>query len=114
MQQKRKNYQSELNATFTKIVVLTIFCLASLTAKAQTYFAGWNGTEGNPYIIETAAQLSKLAELVNEGDADYNEAYYQLSKDIDLSDYGTGFNNGEGWIPIGNTDNPFQGKFDLY
>jgi len=75
------------------------------------YFTNGNGLLSNPYQISTAAQLAKLAELVNSGDANYNVAYYRLSSDIDLSAYGAGFNGGKGWTPIGKT-NLFFGHFD--
>lgn len=65
------------------------------------YFTG-DGIESNPYAISTPAQLAKLAELVNAGDANYNDKYYALSANIDLSGYGASYNGGKGWTPIGN------------
>jgi hypothetical protein len=82
-----------------------------LGGQAQGHFSGGNGSEAAPYIITTAAQLAKLAELVNEENEDYNAAYYRLGNDIDLSDYGAGWNDGHGWIPIGNGWE-FFGVFD--
>ncbi|WP_198142871.1 S-layer homology domain-containing protein [Syntrophomonas zehnderi] len=78
------------------------------------------GTAAEPFLIDTAEKLAKLAELVNVGDAgtppiSYNIKYYKLTADIDLSDYGasnTDFNGGKGWIPIGTTGKPFEGNFD--
>jgi len=63
-------------------------------------FAG-AGTSDKPFEIGTPAQLAKLAELVNARNENYNDKYYKLTASIDLSDYGTGFNDGKGWIPIG-------------
>ena len=77
---------------------------------APVYFSG-NGTSGNPYQIATAAQLAKLAELVNAGNKDYNNKNYILTANIDLSAYGSGFNNGKGWIPIGTMSYAFGGTF---
>jgi hypothetical protein len=85
----------------------TVEMPAYITAKLIGYFAGGDGSQGDLYQIATAAQLAKLAELVNAGDTDYNSRYYQLISDIDLSSYGasnTGFNSGKGWIPIWDTD----------
>ncbi|MEA4847019.1 MAG: S-layer homology domain-containing protein [Clostridiaceae bacterium] len=80
------------------------------------YFAGGNGTQPEPYQIATAAQLVRLAELVNAGNENYRNASYQLTADIDLSSFGasnTTFNGGKGWIPIGNnTNTTFKGSFD--
>ncbi|SHO53956.1 GLUG motif-containing protein [Anaerocolumna xylanovorans] len=78
------------------------------------------GTQENPYQISTAAQLAKLAELVNDLAANptYGGAgiYYNLTADIDLSGYNaanTAFNGGRGWVPIGYGDfNTFEGNFN--
>jgi len=84
-------------------------------------FSGGDGTEYDPYIITTAEQLAKLATFINTGTTpfSYPNVYYRLGNDIDISCYGEGFNNGEGWMPIGNTviiDNvyeyTFRGNFD--
>ena len=82
------------------------------------FFSG-DGSVGNQYEISTAAQLAKLAELVNDPvtNAQYGgeNVYYKLTDDLDLSDYGasnTGFNGGKGWVPIGRETNKFQGHFD--
>ena len=92
----------------------------TLPAIGQTPFDGGSGAEANPYTISTAAQLAQLATLVNEGNDAYNDKHYRLVADIDLSDYGAEFNNGQGWIPIGvatsaglpTQGNPFRGIFD--
>ncbi len=73
------------------------------------------GTVEKPYLIGTAEKLAKLAELVNAGTSPYAEAgvYYKLANDIDLSSYGSGWNSGKGWVPIGyDSDYPFKGNFD--
>lgn len=79
-------------------------------------FNGGNGTDENPYQISTGAQLAYLAALVNEGNGEYNSAYYCLVNSIDL--------NGLEWTPIGlykkewrgerpkNAYNVFSGVFD--
>jgi len=71
-----------------------------------TIFGG--GTENNPYIITTAAELAQLATYVNEGNTNYTNKYYKLNNDIDISSYQTG----AGWIPIGTVTYPFRGVFD--
>jgi hypothetical protein len=71
-------------------------------------FDSGEGSETDPFVITTAEQLATLAVLVNEGNTDFNDKYYKLSADIDLS----GYANGAGWIPIGNSNNKFKGSFD--
>ena len=82
-----------------------------------TGFSGGDGTEGNPYIISSAAELYWLAYTVNsfvyEG---YNNAHYILTTDIYLGGYQ--------WEPIGvyyfddgsnidtDKDMTFSGTFD--
>ena len=80
---------------------------------------GWytnNPTAAN-YNISTAAQLEGLAELVNGGN-NFDGKTITLTADINLSSYNasnTAFNNGRGWIPIGNGSNNnrrFAGTFN--
>jgi hypothetical protein len=51
-----------------------------------TGFAGGSGTEDDPYVIETGAQLAYLAQQVNDGTS-YSGIYFQLDNSIDLSNY---------------------------
>lgn len=61
-------------------------------------FEAGNGTETDPYIIATAAQLDEVR--------NFPSACFELSRDIDLSSYLN--SNSSGWTPIKN----FTGKFD--
>ena len=61
-------------------------------------FEAGNGTETDPYIIATAAQLDEVR--------NFPSACFELSKDIDLSSYLN--SNSSGWTPI----EDFTGKFD--
>ena len=78
------------------------------------YFTTGIGTSGSPFVINSAALLAKLGELVNNSatTAIYNNKWYRLSTNISLSAYGSGYNGGKGWIPIGTSSNPFKGYFD--
>ena len=73
-------------------------------------FNGGSGKSSDPYQINTATQLAKLAQFVNAGDTDYNESYYQLTDDINLNM--APYNQDKGWAPIGNDPNTFKGFFD--
>lgn len=61
-------------------------------------FEAGNGTETDPYIIATAAQLDEVR--------NFPSACFELSKDIDLFSYLN--SNSSGWTPI----KDFTGKFD--
>ncbi|MFC5471285.1 S-layer homology domain-containing protein [Cohnella suwonensis] len=60
------------------------------------------GTANDPYQIATAEQLDKVRNNLQSG------VYFKLTADIDLS----GYQADEGWIPIGDSDTPFQGDMD--
>ena len=77
-----------------------------------TGFAGGSGTESDPYLISTGAQLAYLANAINSSNSNtlYNK-YYRLTNSIDLG--------GLEWDPIGccyssssPLDYTFQGHFD--
>lgn len=60
-----------------------------------------DGSMENPYIIQTAIELSKIG-----NDEKYTlDKSYILIKDLDLKAY-------ENWSPIGSRENPFTGVFD--
>ena len=87
---------------------------SSFVYAEDVYFPAYNG-DGSvdaPFLITTPVELATLAELVNAGDADYNDRCYKLDNDISLSDYGAGYNDAKGWIPIGKTGNTFKGDFN--
>lgn len=70
-------------------------------------FDGGEGTENNPYQVATAAQLNEVR--------NYPEAHFIQTADIDLggdnpdSEF---YNDGQGWEPIRDGDNPFHGYFN--
>lgn len=66
-------------------------------------FAAGDGTQDNPFQIETAAQLAYFAKTVNEGSW-YDGKYIILKNNINL--------NNQEWTPIGNDRNPFKGNFN--
>ena len=95
-------------STSARIRTFVATCLMlgfSITAHAQ--FPG-SGTENNPYIIKTAAELAQLATLVNAGTSPHADAgvYYRVDQHIDLSGY-------PNWTPIGQYGaNTFKGNID--
>ncbi len=55
-----------------------------------------SGSESDPYLIESAAQLAGLAYNINNDDSyNYKGKYYKLMKDIDLAS--------KPWTPVGNS-----------
>ena len=79
-------------------------------------FAGGNGTEQEPYLINTEAQLRYVAEAMNE-EVDWKNIWFAIDSDITLT--------GGDWLPIGHAIQaeinnqktnfavyPFRGNFD--
>jgi hypothetical protein len=66
-------------------------------------FGGGTGTPGDPYMIE---DLDDLQAMNND-----LTAYYALSGNLDASAT-SGWNDGQGFQPIGDADNRFSGGFD--
>ncbi|MCR4640221.1 FMN-binding protein [Ruminococcus sp.] len=79
-------------------------------------FAGGMGTEEEPYLIRTEAQLRYVAEAMND-DVDWKGIWFALDSDITLT--------GDEWLPIGHAIQaeidgqketvsvyPFRGSFD--
>jgi hypothetical protein len=59
-------------------------------------FAGGSGTESDPYLVSNVNQLSLMRCHDNKS--------FKLTKNLDLS--------GRVWLPIGETNNAWQGEFD--
>lgn len=83
---------------------------------ADSYASG-SGTAKDPYLIETAEQLAKIADDTNNAEAP-TRIYYKLMADIYLNDI-SNWDSWEdkapenSWIPIGNTrEHYFIGNFN--
>ena len=64
----------------------------AVSATVDLSLGGGSGTQGDPYIIATEADLARLSVNVNDGH-DYAGQYIKLTGDPDL--------NGEEWTPVG-------------
>jgi hypothetical protein len=63
------------------------------------------------YVISNHDQLAGLATLVNNC-INFAGKTIHLGADIDLDAYGKDYNDGKGWIPIGNPNAVFSGTFN--
>ncbi len=85
--------------------VLTLWLSVTI---CYAQFAGGDGTEQNPWQIETADHLNNVRNYLGENHAN---RHFILTADIELGE--APWNEGEGWVPIGNAQaNAFQGYFD--
>lgn len=94
---------------FIALCLLTIFHATMVFADTwDGSAAAWthgSGTESDPYLIESAANLAYLAEMVNGGISTYSGQYFKLTTDVNL--------NSRQWTGIGINENvSFQGIFD--
>ncbi len=90
-----------------KISALLIFSFALIILSASSSFAlysGGDGTETDPYLISTSADMEALRVNTNAGEYETG-LYYELKNDINL----TGETD---WIAIGSNSYPFTGHFD--
>lgn len=79
--------------------------------RAQSFSSG-SGTQADPWVITSPAELAFLAYQVTNNRSingvAYASAYYSLQEDLDLKDYI--------WVPIGNlspdNENGFKGNFE--
>ena len=86
-------------ATVLALVLVLGLCSVSWAAESWT----GSGTEADPYMITTEAELNKLATNVNSGTV-YSGKYFKLGASITVTD----------WTPIGQkgSENKFAGIFD--
>jgi hypothetical protein len=84
-------------------LLIASLALASCSNPASGSTTVEEGTESNPHLIDSAADLNAMRGGVTDGwDLD---DFYKLTADIDLADYGD-------WTPIGSVDFPFTGTLD--
>jgi len=86
---------------------------SGLTVTNTSNFAGGDGTAQNPYLISTPEQLDNVRNNMGTFDERIN---FRLVGDIDLAEFlsypNRGYNNGEGWQPLGCMQTSFFGNFD--
>lgn len=76
--------------------------------------ASGDGTVNKPFLISTAAELAWFCDHVNEN-YDNVKSSAKLTADIDLSDFCHAADDSKiekSWVPIGNSNNKYQGTFD--
>ena len=108
----KKRFRLIWRISFALVLALTLIIptLGSVVGLPVQYlraaggaFGGGTGTPGDPYMIEDVADLQAMKNNLT--------AYYALSDNIDASTT-SGWNDGQGFEPIGDADNRFSGGFD--
>ena len=95
----------------TAQVIISIDSMSSISDTCTFIVKRRIGTVDNPILIYTAEDLKKYKTLINQANSKYNDRYYKLMNDIDLS-------SDPDWFPIGywdgnaDSNRPFSGVFD--
>ena len=99
-----------MNHPFLRKTILLLGFLVLSIYSLFPQFGGGGGNEQDPYLISSPEHLNNIRYHLS--------AYYLQTTNIDmseyLSEYGEGFNDGAGWLPIG-IDAPgsrFTGQYD--
>ena len=99
-----KYSQQKTNLGFVFILMAAFFfLLPSFNITKADYSGIGAGSEANPFQITTCSQLQEMNNSLTSS--------YLLTGDIDCTET-TGWNSGDGFIPIGNEPEGFSGSFD--
>jgi len=87
----------------------TLIVHQTVVVDEDAVFNAGDGTEESPYYIASARQLNNIRDNLS--------AHYKLACDIeftqdDFNDNGLFYNEGSGWLAIGDSAAPFVGSFD--
>lgn len=113
------------NSKFLSLLLALVLCFTALPISAfavtppNEFLSGGNGTQDDPWLISTAADLKALADILNSGNASTYDAhgddcgagnfhgyYFKQTADIDLQGI-------ENWEPVGyNGSTYFAGNYD--
>ena len=107
---------SNVKKSIVLTIILSLLLSFSVSAETVIPFEG-EGTEESPYLIGTAEEMYRFAEIVNGGYS-FDGEYVKLVADVTLNDISNVENWSteapeKEWIPIGNDDIvAFRGTFD--
>lgn len=95
---------TDRKSVFLSLVLFVLLPVSALAGQIATQPSG-SGTSTDPYVIASKQNLYWMDTTTTAwGD------YYVLTADIGAM--GSSWNNGKGWIPIGDSTTPFTGSFD--
>lgn len=83
--------------------------LVAFASSQAGSFAGGSGTEDDPYLVETAAQLDSIRYFPSSS---FLQAADIVFDDSDYEEGGTYYNEGLGWQPVGSVTQKFTGNYN--
>ena len=111
------NNKRQRNRLFTMLLLVMAILMPYGGAWAQTKPSKGDGKVGNPYIITTAKELKWFRDEVNRG---RNNICAKIADNVEVIDMSTVCHAADksqnleekSWVPIGNSNNKYQGTFD--
>lgn len=101
------NLQSEIPTPMKHLIIFFIFITLPTLIQAQTATApSGSGTSGDPYLVATLDNLYWITQNSSSWGA-----YFKQTADIDASST-SGWDSGNGFLPIGNSSTKFTGTYD--
>ena len=92
---------------FLKSLFAAACCLVFPAGMSAQFSGSGSGTKDDPYRIFNADQLNQVRNFVGKTDV-----YFSLEADIDMTQWIAENNPSQGWLPIGNNNSGFRGKFN--
>ena len=92
---------------FLKSLFAAACCLVFPAGMSAQFSGSGSGTKDDPYRIFNADQLNQVRNFVGKTDV-----YFSLEADIDMTQWIAENNPSQGWLPIGNNNSGFCGKFN--
>ena len=111
------NNKRQSNRLFTMLMLVMAILMPYGGAWAQTRPSKGDGKVGNPYIITTAEELAWFRDQVNGGNKKICAKIADNVEVIDLKNFCHAADaskkiDEQSWVPIGNSNKPYQGTFD--
>ena len=111
------NNKRQSNRLFTMLMLVMAIIMPYGGAWAQTPPSKGDGKVGNPYIITKAEELAWFRDQVNGGNKKICAKIADNVEVIDLKNFCHAADaskkiDEQSWVPIGNSNKPYQGTFD--
>lgn len=111
------NNKKQRNRLFTMLLLVMAILMPYGGAWAQTLPSKGDGKVGNPYIITKAEELAWFRDQVNGGNKKICAKIADNVEVIDLKNFCHAADaskkiDEQSWVPIGNSNKPYQGTFD--
>ena len=111
------NNKKQRNRRFTMLLLVMAILMPYGGAWAQTQPSKGDGKVGNPYIITKAEELAWFRDQVNGGNKKICAKIADNVEVIDLKNFCHAADaskkiDEQSWVPIGNSNKPYQGTFD--